>query len=227
MSLNLSYFKKLKQRDKDIVSGYIRNMQLSLPTNNPFYNIPQIVNVLCALYSVNYDEWDEQCSGPNYEISEDGHIITMTKDECEETAFMKQIINNKGKYHWKFKLTDNPKGYRILLGIFKQKCDPKLHIKKFLTSTINSAYTIDLNSGWIMFHDKIEDSVKRYMDRCKKDDILDMYLNFNDLTLSFALNGENKGVAFKGIDNCQYRVAVWMFGQHSQIEYIPDNIERD
>eukprot|EP01084_Bolivina_argentea_P254908 428651_1 len=105
MALFLERFKKINQLHKDVVCGYIRNAQLLLPLNNPYYNIPRIVNVLCSLYSMIYDEWDQNCKGTHYIIKD--NILTQTKLNCDETAFMKQIINNKGKYKWKFKLINH------------------------------------------------------------------------------------------------------------------------
>ena len=104
-SLNLSIFKNLRQSEKDIVYGYIKHSQSILPQNS-YYNIPQIVIVLCTLYCMKYDEWDPNCKGSSYKINEDDNILTMTGCACEETAFMKKITDNEGKYHWKFKLLE-------------------------------------------------------------------------------------------------------------------------
>ena len=42
--------KSIRQRDKDIVYGYMKRIQLIFPMNNPYYTINQLIQDLCLLY---------------------------------------------------------------------------------------------------------------------------------------------------------------------------------
>ena len=77
-----------------------------------------------------------------------------------------------------------------------------------------------------MRHDEIEHRGRMYGDDWNENDILEIYLDLDDLTLSFAQNGKDCGVAFENIDKCQYRVAVWMYGGDTGLEYIPDDYKK-
>ena len=41
---------KIRQKDKDIVAGYIKEIQCLFPTDNPYYIIATLIKHLCLLY---------------------------------------------------------------------------------------------------------------------------------------------------------------------------------
>eukprot|EP01084_Bolivina_argentea_P016231 30381_1 len=56
--VDLKKVKEIKQKQKDIVYGYIKGIQWSLfPTNDPFFNINQLIKDLCLLYFVHQKDY--------------------------------------------------------------------------------------------------------------------------------------------------------------------------
>ena len=76
-----SIFVKIKNIDekiKDIVCGYIRRCQYLLPNNNPYYNIPSLVEHLCITYYWISEYFTDH--GNSITVNEQKNIATNTDD---------------------------------------------------------------------------------------------------------------------------------------------------
>ena len=47
-----------------------------------------------------------------------------------------------------------------------------------------------------------------------------MILDLNNYTLSYTLNGENQGIAFKNIEQTEYRAAVTLYAANDKISLL-------
>ena len=168
------------------------------------------------------DEWDPNCTASLYHINAKDNILSCVDDTQDGLAFMRKIIDNQGKHHWKFQIID---GDSLMIGIFKQSVIEKEGIDSilgsFLTKIPYSTYVIDVLGSCIMEHDRVLWFGGHYGSDCRKNDILEMYLDFDKLSLSYSVNGKDIGPAFENIDNCKYRVVVWIYSKDTAIKFIP------
>ena len=183
-----------------------------MPSDEPFYNIPPLINKICQAFHGASDEWDPK------------HVPRMMKlnDNCIEktasngsycSAFGKEIISS-GQFHWKFKIENV--GYRhwaIVLGIWKVKSESNPPKETYFTHkgddggyafvTDNQKLVNKTGGGY-----RSEPS-KYGTKKVENGDYIDMYLDLDELTLSYAINDQDCGKAFD-IEDTAYRMAVNM-----------------
>ena len=61
---------------------------------------------------------------------------------------------------------------------------------------------------------------KDYGQVCSTGDIIDVYLDFNERTLSFSINNKDYGVAFDNIKTGDYRFGVTLTGKGTSLQLI-------
>ena len=77
MSANFEKIKNIKQRDKDIVNGFIKKCELLLPKNNSYYNIAQLIHYLISLYYVSQEYFTKH--GYNMSLNNECNMVTTNK----------------------------------------------------------------------------------------------------------------------------------------------------
>ena len=138
-------------------------------------------------------------------------------------AFLLPIVTEIDKIvHWKFKLTKYFSQYAIRIGIYKIDCDipPKIACTQNipLGDNINTSYVLEGWNGHLLpYSSKKYDG--SYSKALQQNDIIDMSLDMDKLELSFTINDNNYGVAFK-VDKCKYRAAVYLYTKDQQIDLI-------
>eukprot|EP01084_Bolivina_argentea_P082427 149253_1 len=123
----------------------------------------------------------------------------------KHVAFLKQIVEC-GVYRWRFKIKTLPKFLDI--GIWKVDSN-KIPIKRtsyLMGKRDNRFYSFDAVNGTLV-DPKRSSFMRSYAVACKDDNIVEMTLNALDLTLSFGINGNDLGNAFK-VENTSYRAFV-------------------
>ena len=77
LALSLHKLKRLPQKEKDLINGFIREIQATFPENNTYFNIPISINHICALFYNIYvnDKWDPKYIGYGHELEKNGYII--------------------------------------------------------------------------------------------------------------------------------------------------------
>ena len=202
--------KNVWQKWKDLINGYIRNMQVILPKDETFYNIPPLINHICLIYYGSTDEWDSKYISKKMKLQD--NCITNISDVAYEyvSAFGRAIISS-GKFHWKFKIEKVQKtGWYIVIGIWKIKSEVEPPKETYFTHKgYKSGYGFVTEDGKLVTETG-GSSFKKYGVPCKTGDIIDMYLDLDKLTLSFAINGTDYGPAFRDIENTSYRMALNM-----------------
>ena len=102
MSLSLEAVKHINAHVKDLVSGYIRNIQASFPyEQNAFYLIPQLMETIILIFY--YGEYFAVCG---YNIKMKNATIISYSNPGRATAYghIDIVHDTKKKYIWKFKL---------------------------------------------------------------------------------------------------------------------------
>ena len=213
--MEVNIFSKLKQPSMDdskfLVFAYMNEHQRILfasdCANNPYYNIPEIVINICLLYfHIAEDKWDQDSIGDNININ--GNRIDKN-DVGYQTAYLHNIVSF-GVHSWRFKI--NTIGYyKTLLGILK-KSRSSLQLNSPFTSRMDAGYAYILGSGSITDPHTIYSAHARYP-QCYSGDIIEMILDFNDLSLSYKINGIDQGKVFQNIQHTEYRAAI-TFSNH-------------
>ena len=72
MALNLEDFKRISEKEKNSVFGYIRMMEKEY-----MFEIPMIVYQICALFCMIYHEWSPECKGDKIILSENNTKATI------------------------------------------------------------------------------------------------------------------------------------------------------
>ena len=205
--LVLSKYKNIDQRTKDLISGYTRNAQ----TTN--INIPPLINYICALFYYVTDKWNKQRTTQNCQISDDE--LTMQSINENTTAFLTQIAKS-GQHHWKFKINEWASGYaeHLIIGIVKDIAIEKVIQDQWIGKRENTSYCLDVSLNELNIHNKYNAWQGGYANNCKEGDIIDMYLDLDELELSFSIDDIHYGKAFDIDSGYGYvaAVSVWRDG---------------
>ena len=197
-ALDLSEYKEIEQRTKDLISGYIRAAEKeSFPSNESRYNIPISINYICALFYYIKEKWNTDQIGEDYEIIDDTLKRKTNNLGSEQSALLTNIARS-GMNHWKFKLTKfSSDGCYMDFGIVKENANFDKIAKTYLGEFPNTAYVWSVRSTELNDHKSGSwPGNKHYGVRCNEDDVIDMYLDLDKLELSYAVNGKHHGKAF-------------------------------
>ena len=204
--------KKHKNKIDKIVKGYMRE-HIKLFINQLFPE--DIINVVFDFYYVGIDKW--YLKYVKHYINIDGLKVKNTMYH-NGSAFGSFIIE-KGMIHswtikllnWNDKTTYGGTGSGPWIGIIKDKDDL---LKKWYYNTgwarDGSGYAfvcgVGCKEGAGIRRDKQE---AKYGEKFKKaGDVMTIILDTYKWTLSYIINGTDYGIAFKDIDQCNYRLAV-------------------
>ncbi len=209
MSDNFQNIAKILQKRKDTVTGFIRAQKSA--------KIPvPIVNICIVYYGNGQDLFDPTCIGSHMQLCNDGKYVIVTDNFVTASAYLSIIIDS-GIYEWKFKIHE-PLG---MIGIWKVQNEPSVNAAFTLGSpTIQGyGYCIDdntlstLNTGATGGY-----SCKSYGQfSVQSNSEIDMILNMNNLTLSYAVNGTYFGKAFD-VERTEYRAAVYGYCKDTYFE---------
>eukprot|EP01084_Bolivina_argentea_P147579 258176_1 len=138
--------------------------------------------------------------------------------ECDgqgpyKTGYSSQIAS-KGINIWKIKIVK--RAFNIFIGIASttDHCNGVFMGKYKNKDPYNAAY------GSIATKVSNKTDYEKYGEEYDIGDIITINLNLNNLTISFAKNDKNLGVAFKDMQKIPYRLAVCLFGEKDTVEMI-------
>ena len=83
----MASLKQVDQSIKDCINGCIKQCQLLLPTDNPYYNISELVIYWVILFYYIGDQFDVKNSSNGYRISCNNSTVTFI-DGYDETVFL-------------------------------------------------------------------------------------------------------------------------------------------
>lgn len=216
MSLNLEDFKRISEKERNSVFGYIRRIEI-----DHVIEIPMIVYQICALFCMIYDEWDRKYSPDTYIITDQTNI-KRTPEFSITTAFLTNVVN-EGIHCWKFEIIEftRPGRDSFRFGIVMNDENKIKEVSDYwFGATPNTAYVWDSGYNSALMEHKYNSWGKKYGRKCVKGDIVLIHLDFNELALSFGINDEKFDVAYTIKSEEKYRVAIQMEGANDELELI-------
>ena len=214
-TLDFGMIKNIPQRDKDAIYGYIREMQARFPKDNTFYNIPESINYICALFYFLKDKWDPKYIGQDHTLSDDGYSIT-TKGGQGSSSYGTDIAKSPGIYRWKFKIQELPKymfSWSLVIGVWKVKSANKQVTDTYFTNCTQNqgeyewGYAYDISYTQLVEKTGHYSNQRKYGLKIKIGDIVEMILDLNLFTLRYKINDEDMGIAFENIEDTEYKAA--------------------
>ena len=199
MSLPLERLNKARKENELLAYGFVRSNSTNI--------IPVELVKICLLFFMSMDGWDIENKAKWLEISGTFNEIVECASSEEDTDTKYQSIFGtlsvcSGKHHWKFKITKINLTYgdciKIAIGNVKinELVEQDLNTMNnsylsgehgiFANVWDDTSFVMDSTSGGTSMHD--------YGKCCKEvGDEIDMYLDLDNLKLSFAINGHNYG----------------------------------
>ena len=115
---SLEDVKKIDQRTKDCVFGFIRKSQTLLPDNNVYFLIPSLVIHWILLYFNSIERF--AVFSNKFEASKDNTIVTKT-DTGYSAAYLTETVSS-GIHYWRFKVLEyRSPSCTFHIGIWKSK----------------------------------------------------------------------------------------------------------
>ena len=234
--MDLRSLKRVPQRQKDLVAGYLKEYQailLNSNENNPYYNIPELLTfVTLSFYAV--IEYFEIIAKDEVELSNDDCTVTKISDDVwGNTSYGTQTIDplkHKGNYKWSIKIEKMQ--FITDIGFACNTNEPK----KVLYG-LTPHYTLDCKYGCV---EGIQNSLN-YLEQmprqrlAEREDIKDGDI----ICLEFNVDGDDSYIAFsrkgaKTNERCiidakwivmgaKYRLAVSMHTQGDSIAIVEFN----
>ena len=225
--------KNIDVKDRDLINGYIRENEKNVfqdQKDNPYYNIPGLINYLCLSFWYDLNEFDPNLCGKTMEISEDCKLVSAINEEFS-SCFGKKVIestNNNATYIWKFQnvSTLKERDEFINIGI----CNVNI-------IDINTAFHwLEHQEAWYAYFNGGDayswngvDSFDWPQALNNNDDngniyiVMTLKLMNNTGQLSFKINENEDRIAFKDIkvgEDIQYRLAVSMCEAGSKLQLL-------
>ena len=206
---------KRRYKRELIVFGYIRRI---LPKQ-----IPTELKKLClSFYSMT--EWDADLHGACMDIVDGGNCVRMIKRGWGSAYLTGEY--SQGAHHWTFKLKHGPfKNHYFLIGIWKTKSAETPTLDRYFTDTFDNGYAYDIEHGRLTNPLCPGGGGPLYGVKCKAGDVIEMYLDFGALMLSFAVNGTHYPNG-QTIERTEYKPAITMHGKGDELRLVSyDNVK--
>ena len=214
--MSLEDVKGVKQESKDIVFGFVRRVQETMPDDNVYYIIPTLIIHWCILYFHEQETFDPDNCCQYFKLSMDNTLVT-NKWKCRGgSAYLSERVKEKGIHKWRFQVFPLSK-WTMTIGVWKTKYPINTGSTYFIFTGDTKSY------GWIITTKKITagDDISKKMygkEKCVKGDIIDMILDLDKKELRYIRNGEDYGVAFENIEDTEYIAAIDMYGGEDSIQ---------
>jgi len=209
--------------DELIVFGFLRDLAKGVVVatdESEDSGIPEGLHKLCQSFYSLIIKWDESSKwhSSNMQVVDSGHSIKMNKT-CWGSAFLTEQYS-EGVHHWRFKLQslDCRRRYYVLFGIWKADSGPPI-LDSFFTDKKENGYAMNVIDGTLTVPHMPGCGGVKYATYCKTGDIIDMYLDFEALMLTFAINGKyyEKG---QKVEGTAYKAAVTMYWEQDTIRLV-------
>ena len=210
---------RIPQSIKDLVSGFIRDSTKELINDD-------IISICLLFADPNKDDFNQQLSHHKLTIDNNESIMKLSDGYIARSTYNGYLNNivSKGKHYWRFKCIDlkcNQYAMRSLIGIFNTKYEHKdTSWYGFVCTEDDSiqictgyAITTDGYSWMVTDEGKLQSkTLKLPRSGIEKDDIIEIKLDLIELTLSFIINGWDRGNKNKVFDikHGEYRAALTM-----------------
>ena len=226
-------FNKVDHETDCLISGFIREMQQSLPENNTFYIIPELINYECLRF-YHIPERFIKCS-KDLSINEKGDHVKQSergdRDKCAH-GVVKISCSSKFIHIWKFKILKHP--WFTYIGITSAK---EIDVENRFTLDTDNQYYAFSNGGYKYdllhiiddgYNDEYDGEQGIFCAGFDRDDFVIMELNPINKTLQYYVIPEKDGKSkdlrctFKDIvfEDQVYRMAVCMGYPNAILELV-------
>ena len=211
MALNLEKVKEINPKRKSTVYGFVRKQYEN--------DVPDGVILICLLFYGYYsDKWDKDNMPKCLQLDEDKAMLTHMNDTNTGegvSAYLTEKVSS-GVHAWKFKVIKcaYDQFTTMHVGLWDvNKNDGKPPINSVFKEQ-GYAFATSKGQKWT--------SPGGYVDwgqKCPDGTIIDMTVNFDDLSLSFMINGRDYYKSHN-IKPGTYRAAVYLYCNKDSIQLI-------
>ena len=197
MALKRSKLQQIPQRNKDLAFGYVKQNE-----NANKSTIPDMIKYLCLIYlNQNKDEFDAENTNGNIKINGNTVIGSGWNAMC---TYLRNIVSD-GVHVWRFKFGFETNYYvGDMIGIISN--DEELTLYSYFNGSGSGSDAY----GFAVAGRLTNRQGKEYGRKCKINDIIEMQVDFNELTLSYKINQTDYGKAFD-IKPGEYRAAITLY----------------
>ena len=213
-SVKIQDIKKIQQSRKDTVYGYIRR-QKSLK----YERIPTGIIYICILFYGNFtDEFDPEWKGKTMDLSKNNKRVRYDPTGDFESIFCKKIIES-GYHEWKFKvIKPGTEGPYMMMGLWRCSKDKEPPTTTYFTNGKNQGYGYSVaNATLSQIDNGCTSTSNPYGVVIREGDIVEMIVDFDDLSLSWKVNGKSYGKSHD-ITKDKYRAAIFMCAGEGIVE---------
>ena len=207
-------------RTKLSVFGYIRSKHILLFKSNQyqlFENIPISISSLCTLYYHSFDYFRSNLASSTVKITKNDTKIMLKEISngadviTKNSSFGNFIISSEEPciYKWYLNINDIKSRCQVIVGISSY---PWVTDNRFYWNDDNRYYAYKLTDVWEQLRSHDDDSiVTTEYGQWQGDISLCMEVNMKQNIISFDVNGETQGNAFKNVENgsgIEYRLSI-------------------
>ena len=209
MTLKASKLKEIPQRNIDLAFGYLKQKEQEHKAN-----YPQLIKYLVLIYSNAQDKFDPNTTNKDLNIIQ--HTIRNSwpyENDLVRKSYLENVVSN-GIHIWNFEYHVQLNEHAFSqVGIWKTNSgEPNVDESDIDDTNDNNScteYAITMNGHKTNPGNPSSFDKERYPE-LKTDDIIEMRLDLNELTLSFKVNGKDH-CQFRNIENAEYRAVVALF----------------
>lgn len=205
--------------DELIVFGFLRPLYRETTDQNDGAVPPTLQKLCQSFYSV-ISQWDESSNwhSEKMQVVDSGNSIKMKRTGWGSAFLTEQY--SEGFHHWRFKLQslDCRRRYYVLFGIWKAESGPPI-LDSFFTDKKENGYAMNVIDGTLTVPRMPGCGGVKYATYCKTGDIIDMYLDFDELMLTFAINGKYYENG-QEVEDTAYKAAVTMYWEQDTIRLV-------
>ena len=212
IDLKRSQLQQIPQRNKDLAFGYVKNCE---EINNN--SIPDMIKYLCLIFlNQNKDTFDNINTHDHATINIHGNCVkkrarsTIWNFMDMANSYLDNIVS-KGIHIWQFQCNKPHQFDQI--GIRNIDKKELLRVQGQFNQISHDDSTIIGYAFLLGGH--ITPFNIRYGQECRKDGIVEMKLDFNDLSLNFKIRGVDFGKAFD-IRQGRYRAVVGFLDDYNE-----------
>ena len=178
--------------------------------------IPVDIIHVCMLFYALYDRFDSKCISSKMELNEETQSVMKIGDNKPVSAYLENITQS-GLNKWKFKIVRRTGS--MIIGVWRVTYNNDPMVDTCFTLGGNRGYGYSVNTAKITDVEYGWPTASRYGVKCRSGDVVEMVLNFYDLSLSFKVNGTDYGEAHR-IKPDKYRAAVFMHQIGDEIQIL-------
>ena len=203
MALKQSQLQQIPQRNKDLAFGYVKGIEKMNKST-----IPSMIKYLCLIYlNQNKDEFDAKNTHKDIKI--DGNKVTALGNSTIST-YLRNVVS-KGIHVWRFKCGRTSRyAFGDMIGIVSDNV-MIFPLGSYFHAGNDKGTAYGFGTVGKLNKPNIPDiNGRKYGCSCTINDVIEMRVDFNELSLSFNINDTDYGKAFD-IKPGEYRAAITMF----------------